>query len=222
MKNVFITLVFGCLIAAPACSQGVAIRYIMGETHKVYKRPKFDNYCMGIGVDRTFNERFTAGLDISYDLAHLLRPEIGLYSDNINGAGNYVVRPKLLSLNYHTEFALADNDGVHTYIGTFIGLRHITQTWTLQDNYGTSGYLDNQGFSPLIKVSEWLVPVGLRLGLRGTTDGGFVDFYAAVGYQIGGGDQLVTRSLYRSTEGSKYAETSSLALTFGLAYGFGW
>lgn len=222
MKKVFITLVLGFLIAAPAYSQGVAIRYIMGETHKVYQHPTFDNYCMGLGVDRTFNDRFTAGFDITYDIAHVLKLEDEYLQLNNNGAGTYDVKPKLLSLNYHTEYALADNDGVHGYVGTFIGLRHITQDWTLQDSYNSYGYVDNRGYRPLIKASKWLVPVGLRMGLRGTTDGGFVDLYAAVGYQIGGGDQIVAGPLYRSAEGLKYMETSSLAVTFGLAYGFGW
>lgn len=217
MRKGFITLAFGCLIAVPAYSQGVAIRYIMGETHKVYKLPVFDNYCMGFGVDRTFNDRFTAGLDITYDIIYLLKLEDDHYQYANIAAGTYNVKPKLLSLNYHTEYALANNDGIHGYVGTFIGLRHITQTWTLQDSYNSSGYLNNGGYSPLIKTSKWLVPIGLRMGLRGTTDGGFMDLYAAVGYQIGGGEKLVVKA-----PETKYGETSTLAVTFGLAYGFGW
>ncbi len=80
---------------------------------------------MGFGVDRTFNERLTIGFDVNYDIVGLLTagPGDGYYSSYGGVSSNYEVDPRLLSLNYHTEFAFSDNDGVHFYLGTFIGLR---------------------------------------------------------------------------------------------------
>ena len=222
MRKVFITLVLGFLVAASAYSQGVAVRYIMGETHRVYKHPTFDNYCMGFGVDRTFNERFTAGLDITYDIIYLLKLEDDHYQYANIAAGTYDVKPKLLSLNYHTEYALGDNEGTHVYIGTFIGLRHLSQKWRLEDYNYYYGSPSSGPYPTTKEISMWLVPVGLRMGLRGATDGGFLDLYTAVGYQIGGGKQVADGAQYRPTPKTRYLETSSLAVSIGVAWGIGW
>lgn len=209
---------FGFLFASVhfACAQSVAVRFIMGEVNTVYKHPTISNYCMGIGVDRTFNDRLTIGLDIGYDLFGVIVADFGneVFSYDGGISTYYRVQPHLLTLNYHTEFALSDNDGTHFYVGTFVGLRHISQKWT------GDGYLNNYGNPVVPKESKWLVPLGLRVGVRGTTDGGFVDFYNALGYQVGGNTKLAKPP--GTSSKTKYTETSPLAFTIGLAYGFGW
>lgn len=217
MRKTLITLVLACAASA-AMAQSTAIRFIIAETHKVYKLPKFDSYCMGVGVDRSFNDRLTLGFDVSFGVGHALSPtgqSVSLRAGGVDVSAS--MKPGLLSLNYHTEYALGDNGGTHVYIGTFLGLRRVSQKW-LDDgmtHYDGSGNL--VAFSKPADVSQWLVPIGLRMGLRGATDGGFMDLYGAVGYQIGGGKFLVPNA----NEG-RYAETSALAVTLGLAYGIGW
>jgi hypothetical protein len=216
------------VIALLACSlpaalaQQTAMRWIIGETHGVYNIPKFDNLCMGLGVDRTFNEKLTVGLDITYDINHALKtmPEYVYYSDS-GMYFTFYMKPSLLNINYHTEFALGDDDGTHVYIGTFIGLRRLAQKWERDPD---DGEYDQNGnwvtMSPPKDVSKWLVPIGGRLGLRGATDGGFLDLYCAVGYQIGGGGSLVSGN--KSNWSGGYGEISTLVTTIGLAYGVGW
>jgi hypothetical protein len=207
----------------PAAAQSVAIRYIIGETHKVYKLPAFDNFCMGLGVDRTFNDRLTLGLDVAYDIGNALKNGGEyLYLQSGSLSAGYEGKLKLLSLNYHTEYALAANDGTHVYIGTFLGLRHISQTWA--QSYMTTVYGDQEAshFPSSLKYSQWLVPIGLRMGVRGATDSGFLDLYTAFGYQIGGGKKVVEEGSYKTDPKALFSETSSLAITIGLAYGFGW
>ena len=218
-KGIALLLILAGSLSASA--QSVAIRFIIGETNKVYERPTFDNYCFGVGVDRSFNDKFTAGFDVAYDIGHALRsvPQ-DIYLTNGGYTATYGMSPRLLTMNYHTEYALGDDGSTHCYIGTFIGLRHISQKWDLQYTYNPSGNPVSEAYPSAVDLSQWLVPIGLRMGLRGATDGGFVDLYAAVGYQIGGGDPIVTGSLYQP--GIEFMETSSLAVSIGLAYGIGW
>jgi len=173
---------------------------------------------MGGGMDRTFNDRLTIGFDITYDVANGFKQE-GREVYYSAGAIDYTYEmfPRLLSLNYHTEFALADNDATHTYIGTYIGIRDVMEKWQLQN--ANSGYTYS-GPGPAVKGSKVLVPIGLRFGVRGSTDDGFMDLYFALGYQIGGGDFVMDGAQYHHA--TEYAETSSLAMTIGLAYGLGW
>jgi hypothetical protein len=200
-------------------AQSTAFRWIVGETNTVYAHPRFSNYCMGVGVDRTFNDRLTIGFDITYDVGNGFRTEGRDIHYSSGGVDyTYAMFPRLLSLNYHTEFALADNDGTHTYLGTYIGIRDIMQKWELQSAYN-SGYYSG-GYGTVQKGSKVLVPIGLRFGIRGPTDDGFMDLYFAMGYQIGGGNYVMDSSQYH--HGTEYRETSLLALTIGWAYGLGW
>ena len=213
--------VFLLSVAFQAAAQSTAFRYILGETNRIYDTPKFDNYCMGLGVDRSFNNKLTVGFDISYDIGNALRtdpPYTTLTSGGIDAS--YTMKPGLLTMNYHTEFALGDDGGTHGYIGTFIGLRRIWQNWTLEYTNNSSGSGGNGPFPAAKKYSDWLVPIGLRMGIRGATDGGFMDLYVALGYQIGGGENVAIGNLYRANE--DFMKTTSLALTIGLAYGIGW
>ena len=220
MRKLFCAVLF-LAFGFQAEAQSTAFRWIVGETNRIYDTPKFDNYCMGLGVDRSFNDKLTVGFDISYDIGNAFRME-GSYTTRKSGGyeANYTMKPGLLTLNYHTEFALGDDDGTHGYIGTFIGLRRIWQNWTLESRYSYGLTVGSDPFPPSKKYSDWLVPVGLRMGIRGATDGGFMDLYVALGYQIGGGNQVAIGNLYRAKE--DYMETTSMALTIGLAYGIGW
>lgn len=198
--------------AAPvAQAQSTAVRFILGEGHKVYTKPAFGNYCMGLGVDRTFNDRLTIALDATFDVAAGLKAGPAYVQSPTSGI-EASVAPHLMSINYHTEYALGDNDGTHVYIGSFLGLRRIKQDWTVTDTRN-DGYTEQR-----TTVSKMLVPIGLRFGLRGTTDGGFMDLYAELGYQIGGGKELRSDALLKD---ASYTKTSPLAFTIGLAFGFG-
>lgn len=193
-------------------AQSTAVRLIIGEGHKVYAKPAFGNYCMGVGVDRSFNDKLTVGFDVGFDVFNSLLGEGRSVVPQLDGVTGSVV-PHLLSLNYHTEYALGDDGGTHAYIGTFIGLRRIKQDWTLYDaRYDV--YKEHR-----FTTSRMLVPIGLRMGLRGATDGGFMDLYMAVGYQIGGGKAI---SKDQRLKGAAFSETSALAFSLGLAYGLGW
>ena len=202
-----------------ASAQSTALRWIVGETNVVYTHPRFSNYCMGAGVDRSLNDRLTIGFDISYDIANGFRMEGRDVRFTYGGIDyTYAMFPRLLSLNYHTEFALADDDGTHTYLGTYLGIRDIMQKWELQ-SASYSGYYTHGNGTPQ-KGSKVLVPIGLRFGVRGPTNDGFMDLYVGLGYQIGGGGHVMDGKQYQPA--AEYTETSSFAFTIGWAYGLGW
>lgn len=220
MRKLFIVSLLVVAGHVPASAQHTAFRYILGEIHKVYDKPVFGNYCMGLGIDRSFNSRLTVGFDVAYDVGSALVGENGKAVNITSGSStsSYFVKRHLLTLNYHTEYALADNDGTHAYIGTFIGLRRITQDW-LDDAY-YDPYNGPSPFPRTVSASKWLIPLGLRMGIRGAVDEGFLDLYAQLGYQIGGGESLYPR--YPVLAKAEYTQTSSLAFSLGLAYGIGW
>lgn len=211
MRKLFPLLALLSAMSA-AHAQSTAVRLIIGEGHKVYTKPAFGNYCVGAGVDRTFNDKLTIALDATFDVAAGLKAGPAFVQSPTSGI-EASVTPHLMSINYHTEYALGDNGGTHVYIGSFLGLRRIKQDWTVTDTRN-DGYIEQR-----TTVSKMLVPIGLRFGLRGTTDGGFMDLYAELGYQIGGGKELRSDALLK---GASYTKTSPLALAIGLAYGFGW
>ncbi len=205
------------LATVSAAGQANAVRMILGEGHKVYTNPSFGNYCMGLGYDRTFNDKLTIGVDVAFDISNITRDQGISFQQPVPGntysSNTYIVDPRMLSVNYHTEFALGDNSATHGYIGTYIGLRRLKQQWamTLVDRY------DNY-YTEERMAKRLLVPVGLRLGLRGATDGNFMDLYVAAGYQIGGGHEMEKLA----PVDMRFTKTSSLAVSFGFAYGFGW
>lgn len=217
MRKLLLFTVLTAATAPLAMAQSTAVRFILGEGHKVYTDPSFGNYCMGLGLDRSFNTKLTAGIDIAFDVIGAFGGEAKyVYAYTGNTTTEYLVEPKLFSLNYHTEYALGDDGGTHLYIGTFLGLRRISQQWRSSGYFSSSTYVE----TPVdLKVSKWLVPVGLRMGLRGATDGGFMDLYVAGGYQLGGGKSCTGIA---KLKGAAYDDLSAFALTLGWAYGIGW
>lgn len=217
---------FAGIVLLAQAQTSTALRYIVAETGKTYEKPGLSGFNMGLGVDRTFNAYLTVGLDFTFDLAGLVRsqPVAAYHLETAHYTSQYTVHPRMLGLTYHTEFALGDDDGAHAYVGTFFGFKHITQEWRV-DGYSTSGYYDpydpsspelNPGYR---KVKANVFPVGLRLGVRGATDGGFADLYGMLGYQIGGGKKMLPEI---SAADAKYLKLSNLAFTIGFAYGIGW
>src|SRR5690606_37746968 len=98
MRKHLITLVLACAASA-GMAQSTAIRFILAETHKVYQLPKWDSYCMGMGVDRSFNDRFTAGFDVSFGVGHALSPAGKSMTISVDGTDLlYSMKPGLLSL----------------------------------------------------------------------------------------------------------------------------
>lgn len=206
-----------CVLCAAGATQAqntaTAVRVILAEGHWVYEDPGYPSFTFGLGLDRTLNERLTVGIDATLGYAGSERDAYKSVDSNSSTEVFYSVAPHLYSVNYHTEFALGDDDHTHLYVGSFIGLRHIKQRWTINE-FGPAGYTSSEQ-----EVRADLIPVGVRLGLRGATDHGCMDLYTQLGYQVGGNKVLMDPLAGR---GAEYATTAGMAITCGLAYCFGW
>jgi hypothetical protein len=95
------------------------------------------------------------------------------------------------AMNYRTAYHFSDVESTSFYFGPTVGVRSISST---RDNL-------------------LLVPVGLRMGVRGGLAKFYMDAYAGIGYNIGSGKPL--------TEGARnYAIQAPFC--FGVDFGWGW
>jgi hypothetical protein len=119
---------------------------------------------IGFGVDRDFNERLGAGLEVRF------------------GTKTLNVGPTL-ELLYNTKYFLSDNTSTAIYVGTFIGYQRIAGT--IYTSVNTSTTYSTSVETP---VSRTQIPLGVRLGLRGGLEGFFAELYVHAGMALGSGD----------------------------------
>lgn len=204
------------------CAQANGVRFIFPEFTKVYAdKSMWSSYQLGMGYDHDFNDHISMGLDITIDLQRAT--EEGGRSIEVPYAGliaNYYSGDRLLSVTYRTAYAFMDNSETHFYVGSYFGFRSFKQTLDLgyvsdPSGNGTSG---NGPFAQHAEAKKIMIPIGLRLGVRGSLEGGFADLYTQLGYNIGGGKSAFTQSYFAGED----FDLSSMSFTLGLAYGFGW
>jgi hypothetical protein len=209
------------LLCAHAFTQGNGVRFIFPEMTKVYAgKSMWRSYQFGMGYDHDFNDRISMGLDVTMDLPGSA-DESGESIEVPYGGliGNYYTGDRVLSVTYRTAYAFSNNEDAHLYLGSYFGFRSFKQTLELSYVEDPSGWTSGNGpFPQRAEAKKTLVPVGLRLGVRGSLESGFADVYTQVGYTIGGGESAFAQSYFAGEE----FDLSSLSFTLGLAYGFGW
>lgn len=214
MKGRILLVLLLALGAMGVHAQGTTgMRFILGEMNRIYTKPAYGNYCMGLGLDHAPNNRLSLGFDAAIDVSGIGGSYEPLYNGSF-GNTTYSTATRLYTLGYHTEFAFSSNTSSHFYMGTFLGLRLASQRWNLSVSQPGMEYIEKR-----LDTKATLVPVGLRFGFRGSVDGPFADLYVAVGYMIGGSKTLLAGNIPKNLA---YATTSSMAITMGLAYGVGW
>ncbi len=207
--------------AAACLGQATGYRFIFPEFTKVYaEKSMWSTYQLGMGFDHDFNDRISMGVDAVMDLQRATESGTTVDIQYAGYTASYQMADRLFSITYRTAYAFSDNDGTSAYIGTFLGFRSFKQLLDL--NYvdsNTGGWVSGNG--PFVQSAEGkkaIFPVGLRLGVRGSLEGGFADLYTQLGYNIGGGDDAFTEAYFTGEE----FDLTSMAFTLGLAYGFGW
>jgi len=95
-------------------------------------------------------------------------------------------------LNYHSNYHFSDNESSSFYMGSTIGVRMVG---------GADG--------------ATLVPVGMRMGVRGGLEGFYADLYIGGHYNVGGGGRVML-------ENRGAADLRTLSFCGGLDIGFGW
>ncbi len=208
------------LVGIAAFAQSSGIRAIFPEFSKVYAdKDMWTPFNIGMGYDHDFNDRISMGFDATISLQRSADVGREIYVDYLGYSASFYSNTRSLGVQYRTGYAFAGNEGTSVYLGTFIGMRYVRQELTLVNvNYNNNFSYDNGPFQYTELGKRTMFPIGLRAGVRGSLEGGYVDLYAQLGHVIGGGGNVFDRTYFIGEE----FELSNMAFTIGFAYGVGW
>lgn len=136
-----------------------------------------------IGVDRDVSGRSGVGLDLLWGVNIY---GTGGYQDMVttgNTYVNYVLEPRVRGLQLRSFYFLSD-DSYGAYVGSYVGFRNVKRNLRIspENDPFTPGNADRDHV-----LSNVVIPVGLRIGLRGELDGWYQDLYVGIGYVVGHG-----------------------------------
>lgn len=215
----------GLMLAAQgAVAQSTGIHFIVPEYTRKFQKGPSRGVQYGIGMQHDLNERLSLALDVVFEIRSLENTsstgtEVAVMMDG--NTAYYGRASNMLGVTYRSAYAFSDNDEGHLYLGSFIGIRRMKQRvdldrWTTPSGYGYSG----GSFVERAIANKVVVPVGLRLGVRGgMEDTYFMDLYFQAGYCIGGGTAGFSQAYLDIAEELALAK---FTFTAGLAIGFGW
>ncbi len=212
IRRTFGLLMLGLVLNGTKAVAQLGIRY--GVQHeKVTGADLGTDLNMVLGWDFDLNERLSGGLDFSTDMRWSKQ-----YSMPVQalGTANYAERVRSIGVQYRSQYHFMDNDGTSLYLGPTIGLRAVRQMIEYSEEvfnigWGTS-YIQRER-----KDNGLLFPLGLRVGVRGTLDGGYADLYVAVGTNLGSNEPIC--DLPFLVDESMPNKTFFQA---GFCYGIGW
>lgn len=154
----------------------------------------------GLGIDHDLTPRLSLGLDVAFGLG---------VRETFYGGGNSsgVFEVNSLSFIYRSAYCFSSNeDRTAGYFGPFIGYSRVMTDLQTYDPPGNwSG-------------SRTVLPVGVRMGVRGGLRGFYADLFCNLGYRINTGPLF---------EGIGVPETNDLRMkgllfSVGVALGGGW
>lgn len=139
-------------------------------------------------LEKAGEAQWVAGYGLGYDQDLNKRLSLAAqFRYGTDGAASH------FQFDYRTAYHLADNDASSFYLGPQIGIRSYQ-----------SG------------VEGTVVPVGMRMGVRGGLQGYFADLYAGVFFPLG------ATGLSRPLLEQERYELASVSFAIGLHMGFGW
>ncbi|HEY0976634.1 MAG TPA: hypothetical protein VGE21_04120 [Flavobacteriales bacterium] len=158
----------------------------------------------GFGVDHDLNPRLSIGLDVAFGLG-------SKESINLGGSSSGLLEVNTLSFIYRSAYCFSSNeDRTAGYFGPFVGYTRASSDLRIYD----------QGFSPTtITSARTLIPVGLRVGVRGGLRGFYGDVYCSAGYRFNAGSPLFDGTGLPAVDN---ATLRNLVFSFGIALGGGW
>lgn len=128
------------------------------------------------GVDRDVNDRISLGLDVLLGLK--MNEQDFSYT---TGTNTYSLSRSSIGLQYRSMYFF----GGTGYIASTIGFRTLKMELLLDETvtgpFGTYSYLGVRR----VPITTTIIPIGIRLGLRGELDGFYQDLYVNLGYNIG-------------------------------------
>ncbi len=208
-----VTLVLA--IHAQECSAQMGIRYGL-QHEKVTKSTSGSTLNMLLGWDFDHNAHLSGGLDFTTDMNWGDDYSLAQYSTNHpNGPSYYYDKVKTFGVQYRSQYHFMDNGGGSLYFGPTIGLRFIKQRIRYNQEVPGMYYTEIQEVETESKGMT--VPLGARLGFRGTLDGGYADIYLAAGTNLGSSEPF--SDLPFLVEASM---PNKVFFQAGFCYGIGW
>ncbi len=182
------------VLASSAFSQASGFNFTLEYGHRLVDRDPPSRFTSAVGLglayQQDFSNRFGAGLDF-------------FWGGDSEGAQSF-------EGIYSAKYFFTDNSSTAPYIGSFIGVQSLKDSYSEIIPLG-NGYTDYN----YVEVKKLQVPVGLRAGLRGGLDGYFGELFVQAGFAIGSGDFYVSNG--------KQVKSSPLFFGVGLSFlGFGW
>lgn len=156
----------------------------------------------GLGLDHDLNPRLSLGLDLSFGLGYKA------YLYDRNNSSTAVLDVNSLSIIYRSAYCFSSNeDQTSGYFGPFLGYTRVKA--------------DLQQYDPGRRstTTRALIPVGLRVGVRGGLRGFYGDVYCSAGYRFNAGSPLFDGTGLPAVDN---ATLRNLVFSFGIALGGGW
>lgn len=195
-----------------------AFRIDLFQNQPVFEDRKIES-CYGLGLDITITGRTSIGVDAIGAWTSLSNLSTGK-SNTVAYQGyevNYARSQSLYGLLAHSDYSLSDNDRTHLYLGPSLGLLLVGAQTQIQGIYRNYGYYTSSdlGLQENAKDKTVLIPLGIRVGLRGAVDAQHMDLYLGFGTNLG--ESYLTPSPFLG----KGIPLASGYFQFGLAWAVG-
>ena len=173
----------------------------------------FPAHILNISIGKKILMAVTGFFAFGFVFGHMLgNLQIFIGQDQMN---TYAEKLKVYAIQYRSQYHFSDHYSTSAYIGSTLGVRYVRQTITGDVQTGSS--TSSNSYTRYTDEGNGVViPIGLRLGVRGALEGGYADIYVGLGYAIGSGAELTTAP-FREEE----SELSSVNFQLGFAFGFG-
>lgn len=165
-----------------------AFRVDLFQNQPVFEDRKIES-CYGLGLDFAITERTSVGVDAIGAWTSLSSLSLSkTHSAAYNGYEvDYARSQSLYGLLAHSDYCLSDNDRTHLYLGPSFGLLLVGAQIQIQGIYRDYGYHtpSDLGLQENARDKTVLIPLGIRVGLRGAFDAQHMDLYLGIGTHLG-------------------------------------
>lgn len=127
-------------------------------------------------------------------------------------------------INYQSKFFFAGNDRTGGYMAMGIGMRTVKyqlHVGNINDEYGNEEIPSDIRKKDGYEETKTIIPLMLRVGIRGNLKGFYPDVNFGIGYNIGH-NKTVTDKTITKTYDLTVPKISGLAINASVCFGIGW
>jgi hypothetical protein len=186
------------------------------------KDEDFFHHLVGVGLafDHDLDRRLSYAIEFRLS-EETLSKEGSLHGTQLQGNAelHYYGESRAYCLTYRAAYHFSNNERTSGYIGGYVALRWLRSDLRLGsvEDRSTHASLPVSDHESSVEHTGVVVPIGVRLGLRGGLEHFYAEMYAAFGFQIGNELPFLGKDF---KSGSPVLSRSMVML--GLDIGFGW